>query len=150
MCLDRVQSEEELKKWLEDKPEIIECYKVVFHDQSDKCFTPIFCRNREMFYKRNICQDYFSECSEYKPFFHFIFRKEDALRYKEDALRYTRNGEKIFKCKVRRKDITAIGSLMLVDFNYIKTCIDNCIVAKEFEFCSNCFPQKTKIWSLLL
>jgi len=146
MCLDSVKSNKFFKEWLDRQPEVIECYKVVFYNSTYKSFYPMVFRIGEKFYKRNICKynDYDWDGFEYIPLFHFFLSKREAILFhKKNKYR------KIFKCKVRKKDITVLGNFTYFygeELRNLHTSL--CVVAKEFEFIANNFPQKTKIWDL--
>jgi len=145
MCLNAVKTKEELDKWLSTQPDVIECYKIVCRRKytdgtNGYCpwvySTRKFCkRNKSIRDERKLNRTIPIQgfpFYTYVPNFHFYLNKKNAKN-----IACSDFGQYVFKCRIKKEDITAIGIQ--------GGCF--CIVAKEFEFCSNCFPNKIRIWN---
>ena len=144
MCLNAVKTKEELDKWLSTQPDVIECYKIVYRRKykgGSRGYCP-WIYSRRKFFKRNKSIRGNRKLNKtipvqsfpfhtYVPDFHFYLNKKNAKSIACNIF-----GQYVFKCKIKKEDVTDIGIQ--------GSCF--CIVAKEFEFVANNFPNKTRIW----
>lgn len=124
MCLNIIWTNEEKKEWLKNKPNEITAYKVAMNGLDG--VSPLF-QNTETFYcltnkiekgeKREFAHGWRS--GKYRPYYHLCSTKTAAKNWQGRW-----SGGKIFKCKIPKKAITAIG----IQRGYIT------IVTKEFTF----------------
>lgn len=110
MCIEHKKTEEQLKKWLKNKPETMILYKSVVkmagkyyptYKYTDCKFTTtnrIRRNGREFVYV-------FQGCSTYRPYYHLFRYKKYAKKWEADYGYPTT----VLKCEVKKEDITAVG-----------------------------------------
>ena len=134
MCLHTLWTKEKTDKWLEDKPENITAYKVIFHYKGNpgRVFPP--CYSSFGAYEKinklgkakqdDMIETYANKYfNKYKPFFHLFRTKSAADTWADGSL--TKDLE-AFECKIPKHAITAIGrqdgfvTIVTTEFTFVQ------------------------------